>query len=201
MNKRNEKRMWEGNYFFIHFILLMKKKHFCLVSFSKQSGKEPLLILQTIKMKTGLRKLILPFPSLHQLQRNLTCRGVWTSSSKLKIHFCKHCFFSDCCAFPHSSSGAKTSGKVMLKRIRLLWVWHTLGLTVGSGQPVYRQKKCLEQTPLEMGLRIPTDQMCKTALQIFCLPRFFNTASWTCQPLFLLYLCLFSALIQRYFHL
>lgn len=63
MNKRDEKRMWEGNYFFIHFILLMKKKHFCLVSFSKQSGKEPLLILQTIKMKTGLRKLILPLPS------------------------------------------------------------------------------------------------------------------------------------------
>lgn len=84
MNKKDEKRMWEGNYFFIHFILLMKKKHFCLVSFFKQSGEEPLLILQTIKMKTGLRKLILPFPSLHQLQGNLTCR-VWTSSSKLKI--------------------------------------------------------------------------------------------------------------------
>lgn len=148
MNKRNEKRMWEGNYFFIHFILLMKKKHFCLVSFSKQSGKEPLLILQTIKMKTGLRKLILPFPSLYQLQGNLTCRGVWTSSSKLKIHFCKHCFpqpLGDCCASPHSSSGAKTmSGKVILKRIRLLWVWHMLGLTVGSEQPVYRQKKCSE---------------------------------------------------------
>lgn len=86
MNKRDEKRMWEGNYFFIHFILLMKKKHFCLVGFSKHLGKEPLLILQTIKMKAVLRKLILPFPSLHQLQGNLTCL-LWTSSSKLKIHF------------------------------------------------------------------------------------------------------------------
>lgn len=98
-------------------------------------------------MKTELRKLILPFPSLHQLQGNLTCR-VWTTSSKLKVHFCKHCFpqpLSDCCAFPHSPSGAKTiSGKVILKKIRLLWVWHTSGLTVGSGQPVYRQKMCLE---------------------------------------------------------
>lgn len=33
MGKGVEERMWEGNYFFIHFILLMKKKHFCLVSF------------------------------------------------------------------------------------------------------------------------------------------------------------------------
>lgn len=72
MGKGVEERMWEGNYFFIHFILLMKKKHFCLVSFCfffKQSGKETYIvfILSTIKMKTGFRKLILLPPSSHQL--------------------------------------------------------------------------------------------------------------------------------------
>lgn len=74
MGKRDEERMWEGNYFFIHFILLMKKKYFCSVSFFKQSGREPLLILRTIKMKTGFRKLILLVPSLHQLYGNPPCR-------------------------------------------------------------------------------------------------------------------------------
>lgn len=38
--KGDEERMWEENYFFIHFVLVMKKKHFfCLVRFFKQSGK------------------------------------------------------------------------------------------------------------------------------------------------------------------
>lgn len=51
MGKGDEERMWEGKYFFIHFILLMKKKHFCLVRFFKHSGKEPLLVSHTVKMK------------------------------------------------------------------------------------------------------------------------------------------------------
>jgi len=100
MGKGDEERMWEGNYFFIHFILVMKKKHFSLVSFFKQSEKDPLLILCTIKMKVRFRKLVLLLPSLHQLHGYPTC-GVWTSFSKVKIHSWQHRSsqpLGDCCA-------------------------------------------------------------------------------------------------------
>lgn len=155
MGKGDEKRMWEGNYFFIHFILLMKKKHFCLVSFFKQSGKEPLLILRTIMMKIGFKKLILLLPSLHQLYgKSYMYRAdfPWVKNPLLETSSPPASLRLLCCVpYPTVIMSNNNEKQGNIQRIKLLkpfinMTHRTLGLTLGSMCTVYRQRPHSEQS-------------------------------------------------------
>lgn len=159
-------------------------------------------MLLAIKMKIGFRKLILLLPSVQHLYGNPTCR-VWTSSFKIKLHFWSHQGLLCCVPSPIPYEQNQWEAKQYLKNqtFKAFYESDTPNIRTYTGKHAHcvqaEDTFRVEFSPLDVGLRIPTDQMCKKALEIFCVPGFFHADSWTCEP-FTLFFTVFAFALYSY---